>query len=83
MFEFEKQLIEVNNLPSLRTQLQAQIKTASPTIQHMKCLFGYKDSTIIYVYTAFDFLDHYNEILDGGTLEKFYIYQLIEKKSIS
>jgi len=83
LLEFEKQLIEVHNLPSLRTQLQAQVKVASPTIQHIKCLFGYKDSTIIYAYTAFDFLDHYDEILNNGVLEKFYIYQLIEKKSIS
>ena len=83
MIEFEKQLIEVHNLPSLRTQLQAQVKAASPTLDRVKCLFGYKDSTIIYAYTVFDFLDRYDEILKNGVLEKFYIYQLIERKSIS
>ena len=74
---YEKTLIEIKNLPGLRNQLQAQIKTANPTIEQIKCIFGYKDSTIIYAYTAFDFLDKYQEILDGGQLEKFYIYQLI------
>ena len=80
---YDRQLIEIKNLPGLRDQLKAQIKTADPTIEKIKCVFGYKDSTIIYAYTAFDFLDNYQQILDGGQLEKFYIYQLIEKKSIS
>jgi len=80
---WDKTLIEIKNLPGLRAQLQSQIKTANPIIEKIKCVFGYKDSTIIYAYTAFDFLDKYQEILDGGQIEKFYIYQLIEKKSIS
>ena len=80
---WEKQLIEVHNLPALREQLQAQIKTANPRIERIKCIFGYKDNPIVYAYTAFDFLDNYQTILNQGTIEKFYIYQLIEKKSIS
>ena len=80
---FDKTLIEIKNLPGLRDQLKAQVKTANPTIEKIKCVFGYKDSTIIYAYTAFDFLDNYQAIIDGGPIEKFYVYQLIEKKSIS
>ena len=81
--KLDKQLIEIKNLPTLRMQLQAQIKSANPNIERIKCIFGYKESSIIYVYTAFDFLDNYDTITTQGQLEKFYIFQLIEKKSIS
>ena len=81
--EYDKQLIEINNLPILRQQLQAQIKAASPTIERIKCVFGYQKDSIVYVYTAFDFLDEYDKIITQGQLEKFYIYQLIEHESIS
>lgn len=81
--DFNKQLIEIKNLPILRLQLKAKIKTASPELEHIKCIFGYKEDSIVYIYTAFDFIDHYDDIIKDGRLEKFYIYQLIEEKSIS
>ena len=82
MIEFQKQLTEIKNLPILRAQLQARIKAADNAIESIRCVFGYKDRTVIYPYTAFDFLDNYQDILGHGQLEKFYIYQLIQKKSI-
>ena len=81
--EWDKQLIEVKNLPLLRIQLQAKIKNADPNIERIKCVFSYQKTTIVYVYTVCDFLDNYENIINGAPLEKFYIYQLIEKKSIS
>lgn len=83
MVTFHKQLIEVKNLPALRMQLQAEIKAANPMIEKIKCIFGYKETTIVYVYNVFDFLDNYETITNGKPIEKFYIYQLIDKKSIS
>ena len=81
--EWNKQLIEINNLPQLRIQLQAKVKDANPNLEKIKCIFGYKETTIVYVYNVFDFLDNYETITNGKTIEKFYIYQLIDKKSIS
>lgn len=81
--EWNKQLIEIKNLPQLRIQLQAKIKNADPNIERIKCVFGYQETTIVYVYTVFDFLDNYEDIINRAPIEKFYIYQLIEKKSIS
>ena len=83
MVTFHKQLIEVKNLPALRMQLQAEIKAANPMIEKIKCIFGYKDNSTVYAYTALDFLDNYQTIIDQGPLEKFYIYQLIDKTSSS
>lgn len=80
---WQRKLIEVNNLPVLRAQFEAQIKTANPDIEKIKCIFGYKDENIVYVYTVFEFLDKYQTITSQGALEKFYLYQLIDKKSIS
>ena len=76
---YDKKLIEIKDLPVLRAQMQAQIKSANPSIERIKCIFSYKDNTIVYIYTAFDFLDNYQTIIDSGQLEKFYIYQLIDK----
>ena len=81
--EWNKQLIEINNLPQLRIQLQAKVKDANPSLEKIKCIFGYKETTIVYVYNVFDFLDNYETITNGKPIEKFYIYQLIDKKSIS
>lgn len=81
--EWDKQLIEINNLPQLRIQLQAKVKDASPNLEQIKCIFGYKETTTVYVYTVFDFLDNYDTIIQTAPIEKFYIYQLIDKKSIS
>ena len=81
--EWDKQLIEIKNLPQLRMQLQEKIKAAAPALERIKCIFGYQENTIIYVYSVFEFLDNYDTITSGAPIEKFYIYQLIDKKSIS
>lgn len=81
--EWDKQLVEVKNLPQLRTQLQAKVKDANPNLEKIKCIFGYQETTIVYVYSVFDFLDNYDTIISSAPIEKFYIYQLIDKKSIS
>jgi len=72
---FNRQLIEIKNLPILKSQFQQRIKAADPVIEQVKCIFGYKDSTVIYAYTAFDFIDKYQDIITQGQLEKFYIFQ--------
>ena len=81
--KFDKQMIEIKNLPALLEQFKANIKTTNPVIEKIRCIFGYQDSTIIYVYSAFDFIDKYETIISNGKLEKFYVYQLIDRKSIS
>lgn len=82
--DIDKQMIEIKDLPTLRIQLQAKIKAADPVLERIKCVFSYRESPIVYIYTAFDFLDQYEEIIaNNGPIEKFYVCQLIEKKSIS
>ena len=73
--KWNKTLIEINNLPMLRLRMQEQIKTANPTIEQIRCIFGYKESNTVYAYTAFDFLDNYDVILTQGHIDRFYIYQ--------
>ena len=73
--KWNKNLIEVNNLPLLKLQFEAKIKTADPTIESIRCVFGYKDLNEIFLYTAFDFIDNYEKIITQGQIEKFYLYQ--------
>ena len=72
---WNKSLIEINNLPGLRDQIKMQVKTAHPDIDKIRCIFGYKEDPSVYMYTAFDFLDKYQDIINQGALEKFYVYQ--------
>ena len=73
--KWNKNLIEVNNLPLLKMQFEAKIKLADPSIENIRCVFGYKDIKDIFLYTAFDFIDNYEKIITQGQLERFYLYQ--------
>lgn len=76
---YRKRQIEISDIPALQTQLQTLIKAANNSIEHIRCVFIYQDDTIIHMYTAFDFIDNYKSIMDTNQIEKFYLYQLIDK----
>lgn len=74
--------VEIDKLAGLRLDFNKKIKAADPNIESTRCVFIYKDNPCLYMYTACDFLDNYSEIT-SQPIEKAYVYQLIDKKSIS
>ena len=82
MTVWKKTSIELERLAALRLDFNKRIKAADSTIEGTRCVLVYKDNPCLYMYTACDFLDNYSE-LTSQPIEKVYVYQLIDKKSIS
>ena len=78
-----KRPIKTEQLPALRELLIKQVKQADPKVEGARCIFKYKDSIMFTIYTAFDFLDNYDTLIKQGEIAEFYLYQLIDEKSIS
>ena len=68
---------EINNIKELYSVLQAEVKNANPLIEQMRCVIYYNDM-IVHLYTAFDFLDDYQNIPLDNVI-KFYLYQPFNK----
>ena len=74
--KFQKQPIELKNLPALNVQFCAAITSANSALENMRCVFKVKDSAVIYMYTVFDWLD---AKIPLDTVESYSIYRLIDK----
>lgn len=74
--KFQKQPIELKNLPALNVQFCAAITLANSALENMRCAFKIKDSAVIYMYTIFDWLD---AKIPLDTIESFSIYRQIDE----
>ena len=74
--KFQKQPIELKNLPALNIQFRAAIASANSALENMRCAFKIKDSAVIYMYTIFDWLD---AKIPLDTVESYSIYRPIDE----
>lgn len=72
-----KHKVEIDKIDKFVTDYIVVIKNAAANLEHLYCVFQYKDDPIIHMTSIFDFIDKYSIIKSIGTIEKFYSYQVL------
>jgi hypothetical protein len=78
--EWSKHKIEIKDLQKFYTDYMKVIKKGEIDLDHCYCLYKYKDSSILYFNSIFDFLDNYANIIKFMPLQEFYFCQKINAK---
>lgn len=74
--KYNKKVISLEDLNTFNTSLKQAVQGANPSIEFTRCCFKIKDNSIIYYYTAFDWID---ANIDLNKIEKFIVYQLFNE----
>ena len=78
--EWSKHKIEIKDLQKFYTDYMKVIKQGNADLDHCYCLYKYKDSSILYFNSIFDFLDNSANIIKFMPLQEFYFCQKINVK---
>lgn len=69
---------DTQDIDKLYQQFTLRVKNGDSNIENMRVVFRYKDNPCIYIYTVFDFIDHYTTIKQN-TIEQIFIYQSLDE----
>ena len=66
--------IPIEDMPTIIKQLQIYVQSGNSKIEEYRCVYIEKESDMIYMLTAFDFLD----LEDKSKIKKFHLCQMVK-----